>query len=58
MTDFEKFVDLLTEIGCGFRTGVTFDSRKYIIIDNTSMISYGVVSIEFNRDGKFIGFCE
>lgn len=50
-TDKDLFMQLLLKVGCKF-----YNYEDSIEINNDNILSYGGVSIEFNKDGKFEGF--
>lgn len=51
VTEKHLFEQLLVKVGCKF-----YDSEKSIEIHEDNMVSYGGVSIEFDKNGKFRGF--
>ena len=50
-TDKYLFMQLLLKVGCKFH-----DCKNSIEIHDKNILSYGGVSIEFDKDGKFEGF--
>lgn len=55
-TDYDKFCWALGEIDCKCTKYIMNNEKKSIEIDSENMLGYGGVGIEFDKDGKFLGF--